>query len=278
MGGRSPLGAPRTRLALGVRQAPGRVNGRCGKRPQGARSEPQASEVHQDAPAPATTPSVGTPASAAGARSEPQASEVHEDCAEAVALRVQAHYDAVQDLTARFRQTTERVALGSMGGAALEAAGEVVFAKPGRMRWSYETPEPSLVVSDGESMWIYDPGMREAQHLPLGPELLSGAAIQFLLGEGRVLDQLAVSTTDCDADPIRLDLAPRADAPYERLEMVAEPRTGLVVETTVVDLFGNRTRVALEQVRTNTSPGDALFEFVPPEGSRVLELPPAPAP
>ncbi|MDJ0868525.1 MAG: outer membrane lipoprotein carrier protein LolA [Myxococcota bacterium] len=229
-----------------------------------ARSEPQASEVRKPPEA---------------ARSEPQASEVHElDCAEAVALRVQAHYDAVQDLTARFRQTTERVALGSMGGAALEAAGEVVFAKPGRMRWSYETPEPSLVVSDGESMWIYDPGMREAQHLPLGPELLSGAAIQFLLGEGRVLEQFAVSTTDCDADPIRLDLAPRADAPYERLEMVAEPRTGLVVETTVVDLFGNRTRVALEQVRTNTSPGDALFEFVPPEGTRVLELPPAPAP
>ncbi|MDJ0866705.1 MAG: histidine kinase dimerization/phospho-acceptor domain-containing protein, partial [Myxococcota bacterium] len=47
----------------------------------GARSEPKASEVHQDASAPATPPYAGTPASAgaAGARSEPKASEVHQD-------------------------------------------------------------------------------------------------------------------------------------------------------------------------------------------------------
>ncbi len=46
-----------------------------------ARSEPQASEVHRDAAAPATTPYAGTPASGgeAEARSEPKASEVHQD-------------------------------------------------------------------------------------------------------------------------------------------------------------------------------------------------------
>nr|MDJ0868726.1 error-prone DNA polymerase [Myxococcota bacterium] len=44
---------------------------------EGARSEPKASEVHQDALAPATPPHAGTPASTEGARSEPQASEVH---------------------------------------------------------------------------------------------------------------------------------------------------------------------------------------------------------
>ncbi len=44
-------------------------------------SEPQASEVNQDAPAPAPPPYAGTPASAgeASARSEPQAREVHQD-------------------------------------------------------------------------------------------------------------------------------------------------------------------------------------------------------
>ncbi|MDJ0869265.1 MAG: ATPase domain-containing protein [Myxococcota bacterium] len=48
---------------------------------EGARSEAKPSEVHQDAPAPAKTPYAGTPASAEGARSEPQASEVHQACA-----------------------------------------------------------------------------------------------------------------------------------------------------------------------------------------------------
>ena len=53
-------------------------------------------------------------------------------------------------------------------------AGAVEFAKPGKMRWSYEAPEPSLVVSDGETLWIYDPTRDEVAEaagrrgLPLG--------------------------------------------------------------------------------------------------------------
>ena len=66
------------------------------------------------------------------------------------------------------QQTTRRVALGDGAGDALAASGEVVFAKPGKMRWTYESPEPSLVVSDGATLWIYDPKAREVQKLPLG--------------------------------------------------------------------------------------------------------------
>jgi outer membrane lipoprotein carrier protein len=194
------------------------------------------------------------------------------DCAREAALRVQRHYEAVRDLRARFAQTTERAALGSFGAEALAARGEAVFAKPGRMRWAYEAPEPSLVVSDGETLWIHDPVAGEAQHLPLGPGFLSGAAIQFLLGQGQILDEFRVSSPDCAADPIQLVLAPLRDAPYERLELLASRATGAVVETTVVDLLGSRTRVAFDAVRTNTDPDPELFAFTPPAGTRVFEL------
>ena len=198
------------------------------------------------------------------------------DCAEAVAQRVQQHYDSVRDLRARFVQTTERVALGGSPQASLESRGEVQFAKPGRMRWSYEAPAPSLVVSDGQTLWIYDPAAREVQQLPLGPGYLSGAAIQFLLGEGRLLDEFEVAAHGCGGSEVQLVLTPRRDSQYERLELRADPKTGAVRETVVVDLLGNRTTIALSKLRANSNPDPGLFRFVPPAGPRVISIPPSP--
>jgi outer membrane lipoprotein carrier protein len=193
-----------------------------------------------------------------------------DDCARRVAERVQRRYEAVRDLRARFTQRTERVALGSQAAAALEARGELVLAKPGRMRWSYETPEPSLVVSDGETLWIHDPEAREVQQLALGPGFLSGAALQFLLGEGRILDEFEVSARHCGEPEVELVLVPRRDTHYERLALRVDPGEGTVRGTEVIDLLGNRTRIGLEDVRVNTGPEAALFRFVPPPGTRVL--------
>lgn len=196
-------------------------------------------------------------------------------CAAAVAERVQRRYDAVRDLRARFRQRSASVALGNTPSAVLESRGEVVFAKPGRMRWSYQEPEPSLVVSDGETIWIHDPAAREAQELPLGPEFLSGAAIQFLLGDGRLADEFTIAARGCDHPEVELLLTPRRDSSYERLELRAEAKSGEIRSTVVVDVLGNRTEVELSDVRTNQGPKPDLFRFEPPKGTRVISVPPA---
>ena len=192
------------------------------------------------------------------------------DCAEVLARRVQSHYEGVRDLTARFVQTQRSVAFT---GGEEEARGEVFFAKPGRMRWSYESPEPSLVVSDGEKLWIYDPVAREVQVLAVDQGFLSGAAFQFLLGEGRILEAYRASARGCGEERTVLELVPRAESTYERLELTVDPSRGTVHATSVVDLFGNRTDVVFEDVRANQGLGAELFRFEPPAGVRVLTLP-----
>lgn len=219
------------------------------------------------------------PASDAASGGSELGSEVAGSCALRVAGRVQAYYESVQDLSARFRQTTQSVTLGSGSGGTLEATGKVVFAKPGRMRWAYETPEPSLVVSDGATLWLYDPGTEEAQRMRVTGDFLSGAAIQFLLGEGDLEREFEISSADCrepasDDAPARvgLELLPRAPAHYEKLHLVVDPASGRVLETTVVDLFGNRTRVELREVEVDRRPEPGVFRFDPPEGVRVIDL------
>jgi outer membrane lipoprotein carrier protein len=191
------------------------------------------------------------------------------DCAREIAGRVQARYDGVEDIEARFTQKSRSVAFG---GAAqeMEASGVALFAKPGRMRWTYEKPEPSLVVSDGRTLWIYDPAAREAQEFSVGQGFLSGTAVQFLLGEGKILDAFEVRAAHCSGESVRLFLTPRKETTYESLELVVSPASGDVLGTAVVDLFGNRTDVAFESLQVNRQPDAARFRFVPEPGVRVL--------
>lgn len=197
------------------------------------------------------------------------------DCAREIAARVQARYDGVQDLEARFTQTSRSVAFGR-AGQELHASGIAVFAKPGRMRWTYEKPEPSVVVSDGQTLWLYDPKAREVQEFPVGQGFLSGSAVQFLLGEGLILRDFEVRAEQCPSDTVRLLLTPKQDATYETLELVVVAASGDVKGTAVVDLFGNRTEVTFESLQLDRHPDPSSFRFQVEPGVKVLRAPSAP--
>ena len=201
------------------------------------------------------------------------ASAATEACITRAVESIQRRYEAVRDLSADFVQNTRSVALGAEGAVAT-SRGSVVFAKPGKMRWAYQEPEPSLVVSDGRWLWVYDPAHQEVQKLPVGEGFLSGATIQFLLGEGEIRRDFEVTADACSDAKVELVLVPRRDASYEKLRVRSDPATGELLETTVIDLLGNVTQIAFSGMRTNRAPADALFRFDAPAGVRVIELEP----
>jgi len=201
-----------------------------------------------------------------------------EGCAEALARRVQRRYEDIRDLEADFEQTTRSVTLGSSPLADEgPVRGHVVFAKPGRMRWSYREPEPSLMVSDGEELWLYDPGAGEASRLPVDRGALSGAALQFLIGEGKLLESFRVEPGAEGCAPgedglVELVLEPREEARFRRMVLRVDPEQGEVRGTAVEDVFGNVTRVSFSDLRVNRDPSDEVFEFEPPEETTVVDL------
>lgn len=188
------------------------------------------------------------------------------------ASRVQARYDRIRDLEADFVQVSRSATFA--GAPLMDSApksGRVVFAKPGKMRWTYGDPEPSVVVSDGESLWIYDVEGATVTRLEVTAGYLSGAALQFLLGDGNILEEFDVKATACTAERITLELLPKKDASYERLGLVADRDSGEIEATSVVDLFGNRTEIRFEAIEVNQSPAASVFEFEAPEGVELIE-------
>jgi len=197
-----------------------------------------------------------------------------EGCVERATSAVQKRYEGVSDLSARFEQSTRAVGVGTAAGPATTSRGRVLLAKPGKMRWTYEEPDQSLVISDGDTLWLFDPSFGEAQKLPAGGGYMTGAAAQFLLGAGDMQRDFEVSAVACDPTRVELQLIPREDASYEKLFLDVDPRSGDVRATRVVDLLGNVVNVAFTEMRFNTEPPDAEFRFEPPEGVRVIEIAP----
>ena len=193
-------------------------------------------------------------------------------CRDAVVAALQQRYESAKDLRADIVQTTRSVAFGTGSSEQMISKGTVVFAKPGKMRWSYTEPEPSLVVSDGETLWIYDPVFREAQKLPVTEGFLSGAAVQFLLGEGEIERNFEISALRCEKTIAELRLRPRKPGSYEKLHVLVNPETGDLLQTTVFFVLGNVTEVAFFNIELNTDPAASVFRFDPPKDVRVIEL------
>jgi outer membrane lipoprotein carrier protein len=101
---------------------------------------------------------------------------------------------------------------------------------------------------------------------------LAGAALQFLLGEGDLIATFEIEPLACGDGLVQLELRPREPASYERLGLTANASTGQISDTTITDLFGNRTRIRFENVRVDRSPAADLFQFEPPAGVDVMDL------
>ena len=193
--------------------------------------------------------------------------------ANASLARIQSRYDEIEDLSARFTQISESVILAGLPAhGPATSGGEVVLAKPGRMRWSYLDPDASIVVSDGEVLWIYDVEAKQATRALVGQGYLAGAALQFLLGDGRLHETFDVKEVACSESRVELELKPQRPANYEKILVVADMVSGLVTTTSVQDLFGNRTTLTFSAIELNRSPDSSTFVFEKPEGVEVIDV------
>jgi outer membrane lipoprotein carrier protein len=193
-------------------------------------------------------------------------------CVDGAIAAIQKRYESVSDLSASFVQTTRPVAFNGKAGGGQVSRGTVSFAKPGKMRWQYTEPEPSLVVSDGETLWIHDPVHAEVQRMRVTEGYLSGAAIQFLIGEGDMRRDFEISGIACRDDASELELVPKADVGFEKLRVVADREIGELRRTTIYDLLGNVTEVEFSDVRANQGLDDSVFRFEAPSGHDVIDL------
>ena len=200
-----------------------------------------------------------------------QAQEKKPEAAATVVARVQKYYDSTKDLRAKFEQQLE-----SPSRAPSKASGDVWLKKPGKMRWDYATPEKKLMVSDGATLWVYQPEDEQAYKQDLRGTALP-AQVSFLLGEGKLDKEFDASLTKVDGlapDEVALKMVPKTGTTaYRYLVFVVDDKTGQVRRTIIYGQDGSTNRLSFLEVQQNKGVDDGKFRFSPPSGTHILKPP-----
>ena len=139
---------------------------------------------------------------------------------EAVLDRLQRHYHDTNSFTAKFNEE-----IATVGAPKRQRQGTVSFRKPGRMRWEFETPEKQTIVSDGETLYSYDPDLNQVVETPLKQALKSSSATSFLLGIGNINRDFKAAFANPPTPTGLIDLILDAKNGGYKIEVGLDPKT-----------------------------------------------------
>jgi len=188
-----------------------------------------------------------------------------------VVERVQNFYESTADYQADFTQTY----FHRLFNKTQRSYGTVFIKKPGKMRWEYSRPERKLFVSDGATLWVFEPEAQQAFRQALGESQLP-TAITFLAGGGDIARDFRTRLLDARRNGYAqghvLELRPHEPQPsFERILFFVDGQSFQVLRTLVLDAAGNRNRMDFSNVLLNPGVADARFRFTPPNGTRIIE-------
>lgn len=220
-------------------------------------------EAHADKPgkAPAEkAPAERAPAAKPGA---PTADEV--------AARVQKFYDGTKTYRASFKQ----VYFIKVQNKKKNSSGKVVFEKPGKMSFVYDSPNGNRVVSDGKVIKVYEKEAEQMYETPVKKSQYP-AALSFLLGEGKLAKDFSLKLLDSSTMKFEggyvLQGTPKEASPaYQKMLLYIDGDTAQVRRVLILDAQGNKNRFDFTSPVLNKPVEKSEFEFTPPKGTKIIK-------
>ncbi len=187
---------------------------------------------------------------------------------------VQARYNGISTITAKFRQ----VSVNKVSLMEEKSWGTVYISKPGKMRWEYEKPERRLIVSDGENVWTYLPEQNQVYVASLNEEHISRTPLMFLLGKGDLKKEFDVVSPSVKKDgkkvsSYRVDLKPHTpQMNLSQLVLEVDAESYLITKSSLYDVMNNLISIKFEQIVIDSHLPDSLFRFSPPENADIINM------
>jgi outer membrane lipoprotein carrier protein len=190
--------------------------------------------------------------------------------AAALARTVDAHYNHLQSMTARY---TERYR--GMGMDRSES-GTLLLQKPGKMRWAYDSPAGKVFLLDGRNAITYTPGDAQAQEIPEKDLDDLRSPLRFLLGHTELAKELTGLTLtlvklEDGSTGYTLSGAPKGMDARVRMLAVTVDAKGEIHGLRIEEIDGATTEFAFSAVKENVATKVGDFVFVAPKGVEVVK-------
>jgi outer membrane lipoprotein carrier protein len=178
--------------------------------------------------------------------------------------QLHAFLDGAKTGKAVFSQTV----INKSGRTPQKASGSLLFARPGKFRWTYDKPYYQLIVGDGEKLWVYDKDLNQVTVKKLGAALSASPAA--LLSGDKAWDEKFVLKNAGQSDGLDwLEAMPKAeDGTFASIRIGLSGNLPRTME--LRDNFGQTTLLNFEKFERNPAIDDGQFRFAPPKGADVV--------
>lgn len=159
----------------------------------------------------------------------------------------------------------------SDGGVLEESEIQMLLKKPDGFYWETVTPFPELIVTDGSTLWNYQPDLEQVV-IEAWDSSRSELAAQLLSGNIESLDDeyTIASVTSSESEHQEFELTPRAaDNVYQLISI-----NFMLDELESIYLNsknGQQTVWRFENVIRNRMIADSQFQFIPPDHIEIIE-------
>ena len=187
-----------------------------------------------------------------------------------VVRAVDNHYNHLRSLQAEFTEVYR--------GAGMQRteAGTLWLKKPGKMRWEYRSPKEKLFLSDGQNVWFYVPGDRQARKAPVRKLDDLRSPLAFLLGKTKLEKELQGLSLAPDVTPLSTGNVVLRGVPTAMSARVSQVLLEISPESRIVRIImeeadGGVTEYRFAGQKEDVEIAEQRFRFVPPAGVEVVD-------
>ena len=185
---------------------------------------------------------------------------------------IQKQYQSIRNFSGNFIQYSHRTDTET---GPKKAEGLISFKRPGKMRWLYEAPEEQLLLTNGQTMWLYDPLLENVTIQKL-EKITEGTALSFLLGLGNLqadfIHRGISKNMLIGKDGLIVELEPKnSTANLAFIQLNVHPETYNLQTIALMDQQDNYRTIQLIKMKYNLEIEDNLFEFTVTNDMEVIE-------
>lgn len=148
------------------------------------------------------------------------------------------------------------------------STGRMNVQRPNKFRWQTQEPFPQLIVSDGKTIWVYDPDLEQASRKKVSQGEANGAAL-ILNGDVATLNKKFTINQLIDNEQEKLfELLPKQESNFEKIQLFFSGK--MMKELMLVDILGKQTTIVLMDAKLNQRTKSSLFKFKPPKGTDIM--------
>lgn len=173
--------------------------------------------------------------------------------------------DAMTTLQGKFTQTL----YDNKGEQIEQSSGTFVLQRPGKFYWKTEQPYPQLLVSNQNTIWLYDPDLEQVTVRPFTDDLQQTPALLLSEDVDKLREHFTIQRQKGNDHQEKFTLTPKeSKGLFQQLTLVFS--TGQLQEFHLQDNLGQVTHFALDEAERNLAVDSTLFNFTPPPGVDVL--------